>query len=532
MRIRTTVATIVALGLLAAGCGGGGDDSSGGSAEPPVDGTFTTSVAADPGNLHPHLTTLSATRSVDTYMYDKLVYFTIDGEELPWVAESWEVTADTVTYTIKDGVTCTDGSALTASDVAANFQFIADPANESPVAGVLVPAQMEVTSDDAARTVTITVPQPDPFLLHSTGELFIACRAALDDPSTAAGAGGGTGMFELTDAAVDDHYTFTRRDDYTWGPDGATAEQAGTPKTVTLRVIPNESTAVNLFLSGDLTAVTAVGPDRERLADGDYGVEEVQGLVGEMFINQAQGRPGQDDAVRAALVQALNFEELTSVITGGFGAPASALAVIAPQVCPFDSVAGNLPEQDADAAAATLDAAGWTAGGNGIRAKDGQDLTINLIYNSTRGDATAAAAELIVSTWSELGVNATSRGMAPTEYNEVVFATGDWDAALLPINLRLPNGLVPFLSGPTPAEGGVNLASIANSEYDAKVAEAIAIPGVESCDAWMAAEQALFAERDVTAFANETIPTFLDGATVEPGSDGLVPPTIRLTGEG
>jgi peptide/nickel transport system substrate-binding protein len=119
--------------------------------------------------------------------------------------------------------------------------------------------------------------------------------------------------------------------------------------------------------------------------------------------------------------------------------------------------------------------------------------------------------------------------MPPTEYNEVVFGTGAWGAALLPVNLRLPSQVVPFLSGPVPADGGVNLASIDNPEYAAAVAEAMTLPGTDGCAKWQEAEEALFAANDVVLFADETIPTFLDGATVEPGGDGPVPATIRLT---
>ncbi|SDU58032.1 ABC transporter substrate-binding protein [Jiangella alkaliphila] len=534
MRIRRKVTFAAALTLLLAACGGsddgdaGGSGTAGGEAEPVVDGTFTTAVAADPGNLHPHLTVLAATRAIDNYLYDKLVYFTVDGEELPWLAESWEVTTDTVTYTLRDGVTCSDGTPLTASDVAANFQFVVDDANVSPVRGVLVPAAMTATADDAARTVTITVPAPDPFLLQSTGDLFIACRAGLDDPSLLEEDGIGTGMFELTEVARDDHYTFQRRDDYTWGPDGITAADPGTPATVDIRVIANESTAANLLLSGELNAASVVGPDRQRL-EQTYEEVSLRAVVGELFFNQAAGNPGADDAVRAALAQALDFEELMSVITGGYGQRSEALAVIDPVACRYDAVDGNLPEHDADAAAAALDAAGWTAGSDGVRAQDGTRLELELIYNSTRGDTTAAAAELIASTWTELGVAATTRGLPPTEYNEVVFGTGAWGAALLPVNLRLPNQMVPFLSGATPADGGVNLASIDNPEYAAAVAEAMTLPGQEGCDKWMEAEQALFAANDVLLFADETIPLFLDGVTVERGGDGPIPATIRLS---
>ncbi|WP_026876472.1 ABC transporter substrate-binding protein [Jiangella gansuensis] len=534
MRIGPNVALAAALTVLLTACGSGDGDGGGGAGagaasggEPVVDGTYTTSITADPGNLHPHLTTLAATRGVASYMYDKLVHFTQDGDELPWLAESWDVQPTTVTFTIRDGVTCSDGSPLTAGDVAANFQFIADPANESPLLGVMVPPVMEVTSDDAARTVTITVPAPDPFLLHATGELFIACRAGLDDPSLLASEGIGTGMFQLTEGVADDHYTFERRDDYTWGPDGMTAADPGTPKTVTLRVIANESTAVNLFLSGELNAVQSVGPDRQRLVDGGYDEVSMRAVVGELFFNQAEGKPGQDPQVRAALTQALDLEELMSVATGGFGAMSEALAAVEPKVCRYDAVDGSHPEPDPDAARATLDAAGWAEGSDGVRARDGQQLTMELIYNSTRGDTTAAAAELIAARWSEIGVATTTRGMAPTEYNEVVFGTGAWDAALLPVNVRLPSQLVPFLSGAVPPEG-VNLAHLQNAEYTAAVTEAMAIPGTDSCTKWEEAERALFASYDVVLFADEVIPTFLDGATLEIGSDNAVPPTIRL----
>ncbi|TDD69274.1 ABC transporter substrate-binding protein [Jiangella aurantiaca] len=530
MRIAPALAAALAVVLAACGGSDGGDGPSeaGGNAEPVVDGTFTTAVAADPGNLHPHLTVLAATRAIDNYLYDKLVYFTVDGEELPWLAESWEVTPTTVTYTLRDGVTCTDGTPLTATDVAANFQFVVDEANVSPVRGVLVPAEMTATADDAARTVTITTPAPDPFLLQSTGDLFIACKAGLDDPSLLEEDGIGTGMFELTEVVRDDHYTFQRRDDYTWGPDGRTAVEPGTPATVNIRVIANESTAANLLLSGELNAASVVGPDRQRL-EQQYEQVTMRAVVGELFFNQAAGNPGADDAVRAALAQALDFEELMSVITGGYGQRSEALAVIDPVACRYDAVDGHLPAQDSEAAAAALDAAGWTAGSDGVRSKDGASLQLELIYNSTRGDTTAAAAELIAATWTELGVAATTRGLPPTEYNEVVFGTGSWGAALLPVNLRLPSQMVPFLSGPPPADGGVNLASIDNPGYAAAVAEAMTLPGQEGCDKWQEAEEALFAENDVLIFADETVPIFLDGVTVERGGDGPIPATIRLT---
>ncbi|WP_166353088.1 ABC transporter substrate-binding protein [Phytoactinopolyspora limicola] len=521
------LAAALTLFLVACGSDGGGTDSDDdvdtGAAS--GDWAFATAIKADPGDLHPHLTTLAATRGVAAYMYDKLVYFTRDGEQLPWLAESWEVDGDSVTYTIHDGVTCSDGTPLTASDVAANFEFVTDPDNQAPVRGVLIPAELEITADDDARTVTLTAPDPDPFLLHSTGELFIACRAGLDDPDLLQADGLGSGMYALSERVPNDHYTFERRDEYTWGPGGATAADPGTAASITLRVIENESTAVNLFLSGEIDAVSAVGPDRQRLEDSHEQVTS-GGTVGELFFNQADDHPSADPDVRAALAQALDFAELTAVITGGFGEQSRATAAIEPVACSYDAVTGQLPDFDPEGARAILDDAGWTAGSNGVRERDGERLSFSLVYNSTRGETTASAAELIAQQWSDVGADVTTRGMPPTEYNTVVFSAGDWDAVLLPVNVRLPSQLVPFFSG-TPVPDGVNFAHLTNDEYEAAVADAMQLPGEESCPEWQRADQALIAARDVLLFADETIPTFLDGVTLELGSDGIVAPTIR-----
>jgi peptide/nickel transport system substrate-binding protein len=519
MRIGPAIVASTLPALLLVGCGG--DD--GGAAS--NDGTFTTSISADPGNLHPHLTVLSVARQVDGYMYDKLVYFTRDGEQLPWLAESWKVQPKSVTFTLKDGITCSDGSPLSASDVAANFDFVTDPKNASPINGVLIPPDLKASADDQAGTVTVSVSQPDPFLLQEAGELYIVCQGGLDNPDRLKSDGLGTGMYELTEAVPADHYTFQRRDGYTWGPGGVTSSDSGTPKTATLQVIENEATAVNLFLAGDLDAVTVEGPDRQRL-EGQYEEEDVKSTAGELFYNQDEGRPGADPAVRAALSQSLDFSELMTVITGGFGEMSRMAATIEPTGCDYDAVGPHLEEPDPDAAAATLDAAGWVEGSDGVRSKDGQQLSVNLIYDASASDTVAAAAERITQQWSDIGVDASAKGLTPTEFNQVLFGTGDWDASITPVNVSLPSQLAQFFSGPTPP-GGVNFAYIDNPDYRAAVRAALATPGRASCTKWQQAEEALYAQHDVNLFADTTTPVFLNGITLDLGSDGIVPATIR-----
>ena len=106
---------------------------------PAAGGTVTVTVGADPGSLDPHLSVIATTNFVNSFAYETLVYLGQDGEITPGLAESWEDSPTSVTYTLKDGVTCADGTPLTATTVADNFSFIADPANQSPLLGPYVP---------------------------------------------------------------------------------------------------------------------------------------------------------------------------------------------------------------------------------------------------------------------------------------------------------------------------------------------------------------------------------------------------------
>jgi peptide/nickel transport system substrate-binding protein len=330
----------------------------------------------------------------------------------------------------------------------------------------------------------------------------------------------------LTDAKPGDQYTYEIREGYTWGPNGATTAEPGMPSTVVVKVVANETTAANLLLSGDLNASQINGGDVERLVAEGLFAAEATALLGEQWYNQAEGRVTADPQVRLALTHALDLSQLQAVFTAGGGTDATGLAVNQPAACPGDSVSGSLPEFDAAAAGALLDEAGWTLGDDGVRAKDGQPLSLTFLYQNTNGAAGDAAAELAVQQWKAVGVDVTATTQDETTLVGTLFGAGDWDVAWVSLNVSSPDQLVPFLSGPA-APDGQNFAAIANEEYDAAIAEAAALPGIEGCEAWLAAESHLIASADVVPFANAVVKTFGSGAEFEtPGQ--LVPTSIRM----
>ncbi|MEV6160113.1 ABC transporter substrate-binding protein [Nonomuraea sp. NPDC052129] len=522
-------AALVALALLAAACGGTAGTETGtgsGTGAPVTGGTFSFAISADPGVLDPAMGVLSVTNQVLAFAYDTLVGVGADGRIVPALAEKWQVKPDSVTFTLRKDATCSDGAKLTPSDVADNVNHIADPATKSPIYGVLVPTGMKAKADDVAGTVTLSTPEPFSFILESTQQMYIVCGKGVKDRSALAHGTSGSGPYRLTESVSGDHYTFKIRREYVWGPGGATAKDL--PETVTLKVVPNEQTAANLLVAGTLNGATFYGPDRARVAATPGVVKsELPYGNGQFFYHQGDDRPAHDPAVRKALTQAVNLKELSGIAASGTGRPATGL-VLDPRPCQGDTVTGHVPANDPAAAAAALDAAGWRAGADGVRVKDGKRLTLRFVYATTRGSGVQAAAEYLGAAWKKAGVEVKLNGIIDAKLAESLNVTQDWDAIWLPIAVTLPSQLVGFLSGPA-APKGANFAHLTNSRYTSLVTQASGKPAAEGCKLWLEAESALFENADLVPVVENTVLAAGKGGTFRIMAGDLVPTSIRLT---
>jgi len=522
------VLTVLAATSLAAcgGSSGGGTTTSGQSY---VNGaTFTMSESQDPGTLDPQMNVVDSAIQQGAFAYDALVALNAKtGAIEPQLASSWTVKGTTATFTIKSGITCSDGSAFTAQTVVDNLDFVENPDNKSPLLGVFVPAGIKASA--SGSTVTLKLSSPAPFLLSSISNLPMVCEKGIHDRSMLKSKTDGTGPYVLSQASPDSQYVYTVRKGYSWGPNGATTSAAGTPAKIVLKVIPNETTAANELLAGQLNAATILGADRTRLNAAGLKSVPVELITGEQWYNQASGHLTADPKVRLALTEALNLTQLQKVVTSNLGGPATQMAVVQPAGCTGNSVQGNLPATNVANAKALLASDGWKAGSDGILAKGGKKLSLAMIYDTSLGTGGDAAAELAAQEWKAIGVQVSIKSQTETQMSTAMFGTGDWDIAWEPLNINTPDALVPFLSGATPAQKGTNFASIKNATYTADVAKAMTEEGASGCGEWHAAEAALFKAADVVPFANSTTPVFLKGTTLQ--VNGVIQPTsIKMLG--
>lgn len=491
-----------------------GTVNSGLGGAPATDGTFRFALQADPGALNPLMTAATPAHELARLSYDYLVDPDPEtGVVGPWLAEEWYETPTSAKFVIRDGVTCSDGSALTAQTVANNIRFVTDEANGSALRGVYVPSTATATVDVSTRTVTVSTPDISPFLLLNLAQLPIMCDAGLKDPAAADKTTIGSGMFQITEVVANDHYTYMRREGYSWGPDDTTSATTGVPKKVVVTIVTNASTSTNQLLSGELNAARVGGADQDRLRSSDLVVVEEKVPAAEMFFNHTAQNATSDPAVRKALVQAIDLDDLAQVFTSGRGTRSTTLVSLEPRACVYDSVAGNLPDFNSDAAKATLDAAGWTVGADGMRSKNGTGLKVRLTYEAF-DDSTDAAADLAQQAWASLGVEVELIGGDSNKIVDMLLSGKDntaWDIAWEPLIVGVPSMLVPFLSGPAPSEG-LNFSSIKNEAYDEAVSRASGLTGDEACNSWETAESEIVKSISVVPIADRIETTYFNKA--------------------
>ena len=129
-----------------------------------VGGTLTVGVSQTFKDLDPIIANSTYDAYVLNVIFDQFITLDPDTlEPIPAVAKSWEVLSDSqVRFYLNEGIKFHNGEDLTAEDVAFGFNYMADPANNSPNYTELVWMQECVIIDEYTVDI-ITKPDYAPF---------------------------------------------------------------------------------------------------------------------------------------------------------------------------------------------------------------------------------------------------------------------------------------------------------------------------------------------------------------------------------
>ncbi|MFJ1562073.1 ABC transporter substrate-binding protein [Streptomyces mirabilis] len=527
MRVtRIAIALLVSSTMGLAACSGGGAASSSAPGTLANGKTFTMALAGDPGNLDPSMSVLVPESQMSNLMYDNLLSVNSNGDIQPWLALEWSATTTKANFTLRPGVTCSDGSPLKASDVAADLNFIANPASHSPYLGLLVVPGLKATANDSNGTVNVTSAKPDSFLARNLGSIPIICGKGTRDRSLLARGSDGTGPYVLSKAQPNDQYTLTRRKDYAWRPGAATAIPQGLPDKIVVRIVTNEETAANLLITGQINAATIRGTAQLRLLQQGIQNQSFEQPPGVLVFNESPSNPTTDPAVRKALVEAADLTQVGKVMTNNQGRPSQGVVAMTPRACTGNVLTGNIPSYNAAAANSTLDAAGWTLAAQGFRYKNGKRLTLKFSYPSGITEI-AAGVELLQQEWKKIGADVSLEGLDTAGLGRVLQGAVPWDVGLAPFQFNLPSNLVPFVSGPTPP-AGINFPHVENADYQNLVNQAQTLTDKASCPKWNAAETSLIKRVDIVPLMNSIAGVFVNKAAIQLDRGLILGTSIRM----
>jgi peptide/nickel transport system substrate-binding protein len=188
----------------------------------------------------------------------------------------------------------------------------------------------------------------------------------------------GTGPFKLESFTVGQETVLVRNDDYKWASPLAKNRGPAKIAKLTLREIAEDSTAFLELKSGGVDMLLGVPTDflGEVKAQPNLGVVTLPGQdVAYMPINVTK-EPFTDIRVREAAAKAINQKEILDSVYGGVGLVADTFLISALPESRVD--AKYKISYDPDRSKALLDEAGWKAGADGVRMKDGKPLKVSL----------------------------------------------------------------------------------------------------------------------------------------------------------
>ena len=235
--------------------------------------------------------------------------------------------------------------------------------------------------------------------------------------------------------------------------------------------------------------------------------------------------PFRDPDVRRALLRAIDRDGLVAAAAGGNGVIVD--VPIAPSSSLYDPTGPAPMTQDLSAVAKALKAAGWKKVGGNWQASGAKDpLKIEVVtVDAETNPELHAAAEQVVAAWKELGIKATLKSFPPAEFVEGQLRSGDFDAAVVEMDLGLDPDLTALLDSSQAARGGSNLSGYQSAKMDGLLAAARTATDTKARKEKFAELQKELLER------MPFLPLYLEDR-IELASDRLQGPTSRLISSG
>jgi len=446
-------------------------------ATPGYGGSLSEGVVGSPRFINPILALSDADRDLTTLVYSGLLRATPEGDYLPDLAESYDVSDDGRTYTfvLRQDATFHDGSPVSADDVVFTIAKTQDPVLKSPVRanwdGVLVEKVDDYTVRFSLKSAY------SPFVENMTlgilpkhlwqgvsGEEFPFSELNTSPV--------GSGPFQVdsiarTAAGIPSSYTLNSFKNYALGEPYLAR--------LTLHFYQNEDAVVSALQSGGIEAASELSPSSLEKLQGFNIVRSPLNRVFGVFFNQNQSEVLRGATVRKALQMAIDRDALVVEVLGGYGAPLE--GPIPPNILAVRGISSVTTTSATSTDVALLAqqmliAKGWKIGDDGIlfetTGTGKKEQTTRLAFTLATGNVPElrAAAEFVHAAWARMGAEVDVQIYDQGDLSQNVIRPRKYDALLFGEVVGRELDLFAFWHSSQRNDPGLNIALYANTTSD------------------------------------------------------------------
>lgn len=433
-------------------------------------------AAIDPAaiaTLNTQLTSLTSSLIIADVWADGLMTYDKDGNRVPRLAESWEISPDGLTYTfkIRSGVEWSDGKPFGAEDVVFTLMNFG---KYNTYLTKLMPLIAGAEAPDAT-TFVVKLKQP----MTATLDLFdkevfpimpkhvYEGTDLLTNPANRAPVG--LGPFKFVSWETGRSITFERNPNY-WEKSKPHVD------SVVFALIPDAQQRINALARGEVDW-TRLEPVQVPVAQaaakgGKFEVIEIKTNAPERAVVDFNMRrePMKDLKVRQALFEAIDRDRVAKDAYQGLANKAVNAIPVQFRNLHDPSIDYNkLYPYDPKKAGALLDEAGYPL-------KDGKRFGIELTYIAK--PPYDSVAKVVQSQWSAIGIDVKLVGLDPQIWIDKVYKQHNYDASVISLTGRT-NPVLGIDRSYLCNEGNVPFANptgYCNPELDKIIAEAAAAP--------------------------------------------------------
>lgn len=422
-------------------------ESTGSEASVSYGGNITVGITQDLDSLDPHKAVAAGTKEVLVNIFDGLIKVDKDGNFVPAVASSYEISPDGLKYefTLREGVKFHNGKVVTADDVIYSLKRVAGLADtDDPL--VYVEPVFSIISEinKTEKGIEVVLSEPATELIGYFTCSIIPCDYDAQDTAPV-----GCGPFKFVSYEPMQKMVLAKNDDYY-------ISELPYLDGVTFKINASTDAAFLELMAGSMDIFPYLTFDQANQLSGTYTIESgTMNLVQALFLNNARA-PFDDIRVRQAICHAIDKQAVLNVVAGGKG------EVIGTGMFPsfskyYDaSLAGSYPT-DLEKAKELLAEAGYP---------EGIEFTISVPSNY---DFHVKTAEVIVDQLARAGIKAKIQLVEWSTWISDIYMGRDYDATVIGLDSDLaPSDVLRFY----PSDASKNFVNYFNDEFDAVFAKA------------------------------------------------------------